>query len=134
MNSHPSLSCIHPLDAPGITDTAISSDYLFGYGSIINDFSRLATLLISEVSGLETSCIDNYHTAGSLVDDAAVAAMLSPEFGYTRSWCYRVATGFTALGLRPTPTRASSHQESIFGVLFPVTAASLALFDSREMG
>ncbi|MFS8038400.1 hypothetical protein ACI7BZ_15850 [Xanthobacter sp. AM11] len=59
-------------------------DFIFGYGTLINEPSRTAT------SGRQV---------------AAVPARISPAFGYVRAWVARAGgrsgAGFTALGLRP---------------------------------
>lgn len=90
-------------------------NYIFGYGSIINDESRLKTL----------GC--------SCADDEAVAVYLSPEFGYFRSWCYRSNTGFTALGL--IPMNNQKYSSKICGIIFPVSnTEALNAFDEREQG
>lgn len=92
-------------------------EFLFGYGSLINEPSRTAT-------------------SGRRVP--AVPARISANFGYVRSWVARFtprdrAAGFTALGLRQ---RAEDEApSSINGVVFPVRdAAELAAFDRREAG
>lgn len=108
-----------------------TSSFLFGYGSIINDFSRLATLGEIQCGIVETSCKGNYSTGGAQEGDTAVAAFLSSMFQHRRSWCYRSSTGFTALGLVPS---IESSTEEVFGVLFPLAPSELALFDSREVG
>jgi hypothetical protein len=87
------------------------SNYLFGYGSIISNESRLAT-------------------GGS-----AVAACVRIEgSGFERCWNFRSTTGFTALGLQKvaaTPTRAKAPP--INGIVFPV-GDDMEAFDAREVG
>eukprot|EP01041_Mallomonas_annulata_P005305 gene5305-10615_t len=112
-------------------------NYIFGYGSIINDTSRLQTINSTSQTPISTSIIP-HGQAGSFEGDQAVAAYLSSEFGQ-RSWCFRSSTGFTALGLTlNTPfdnKNNNSSSNNICGVLFPVLCAlSLAAFDQREVG
>lgn len=110
-----------------MTETA-ESEFIFGYGSIINNDSRHLTL-------------QSLHT-GNTNDNFAVLATISPKFGYKRSWCYRSSTGFTALGLQPfivennnTNVKHDSEQPGICGVLFAVKdIAALNAFDLRESG
>ena len=64
-------------------------DAVFGYGSIVNNESRAGTLAVP-------------------VDQAlAVPCTLMPSAGYTRAWCFRSLTGFTALGVLPTGSTAA---------------------------
>jgi cation transport regulator ChaC len=88
------------------------SDFLFGYGSLMNSQSR------EDTAGMAT---------------VAVPARISAGFGYVREWNVR-ATGpkFTALGIRPR--RPDEGGGSINGVVFPVDAAMLEKFDRRESG
>lgn len=87
------------------------SDFIFGYGSLINTPSREGT-----------------GRAGI----PALPARVSPDFGHVRSWCARSRSGFTALGLRP---RAPGEEPTtINGVVFPVDAGLLPRFDRREGG
>lgn len=92
-------------------------EFLFGYGSLINEPSR---------SG----------TSGRRVP--AIAARISANFGYVRSWGARFTpregtAGFTALGLRQRMD--GEGPSTINGVVFPVRdAAELAAFDRREGG
>ena len=57
-------------------------------------------------------------------------AGVKPEFGYRRAFCFRSATGFTALGLRPS----NGSNEVTRGVIFQVTETQLREFDRREKG
>ena len=84
-----------------------SEQWLFGYGSVINDGSRAAQS-------------EDEHAA--LVD-------LLPAAGYVREWNFRAPSGFCAVGLR----RASSA-EIVCGVLFPASEETLRRFDTRELG
>lgn len=115
-----------------MTSTICKDDFIFGYGSIVNDYSRLATLcsttsISEEISFSETG----YHSGGQITGDLAAAAFLSPQFGYSRSWSFRAPTGFTALGL---VAGVDSNPQPIFGVVFPVSNEGLSLFDQREVG
>jgi len=90
-------------------------EFLFGYGTLINEPSRTST-------------------SGRRV--AAVPARISAAFGYVRGWVARSGTrsggaGFTALGLR---RRAEDEvPSSINGVVFPVMSTDeMAAFDRRE--
>lgn len=88
------------------------SDFIFGYGSLINTPSREGT----GRPGLH-----------------ALPARLSPDFGQVRSWCARSnRLGWTALGLRPR--RPGEAGWSINGVVFPVEPNLLPRFDRRESG
>ncbi|MEI8396252.1 MAG: gamma-glutamylcyclotransferase family protein [Rhodospirillaceae bacterium] len=89
----------------------VPTQFLFGYGSLINTASRNST-------------------ATKLAP--AIPVRVSANFGYIRSWIEQSKTGFTALGLRKpyngeTPT-------TINGVLYPVDVKDLPLFDERENG
>lgn len=102
-------------------------DYVFGYGSIINNVSRKSTL----------QSISPNLTASDADVDHAVIATLSPEFGYKRCWCFRSSTGFTALGLKYCDGGSKERQclLGVTGVLFPVpSSAALDAFDLRESG
>ena len=87
------------------------TQFLFGYGSLINTASRNAT-------------------ASKPI--TAIPARLSAAFGYVRCWCDRAGSGFTALGLRrPLPGESAM---TINGVLYPIEGDDMARFDSRESG
>ena len=87
------------------------TQFIFGYGSLINTPSRNST-------------------AGKVT--AAIPVRVSAEFGYVRAWVARSSSGFTALGLRkPAPGEAS---ETINGVLYPVDGTDMTPFDKREKG
>ncbi|HUC16331.1 MAG TPA: gamma-glutamylcyclotransferase family protein [Acetobacteraceae bacterium] len=87
------------------------TDFIFGYGSLIDTASRNAT------AGRPT---------------LAIPVRVSAAFGYVRTWDDRASTGFTALGL----ARAGPGEPAmtINGVLFPVEAGDLSAFDARESG
>lgn len=103
------------------------ADYVFGYGSIINNLSRRSTL-----QSLSQSAADEKRA------DCAVFATLSAKFGYKRCWCYRSSTGFTALGLKFCGDEGVENlcdSQGIGGVLFHIpNAAALNAFDVRETG
>ena len=87
------------------------TQFLFGYGSLINTASRNSTVSRPV---------------------AAIPARLSAAFGYVRCWCDRAGSGFTALGLRrPLPGESAT---TINGVLYPVEGDDAARFDARESG
>jgi len=87
------------------------SNFIFGYGSLINSASRNAT---------------------AAAPIQAIPVRVSAAFGYVRAWNDRSPSGFTALGLaRPGPGEKSM---TINGVLFPVEGNDMAAFDSREAG
>ena len=76
-------------------DKSDSYDFIFGYGSILNDFSRLSTTGVGDSSieiGLkETDTF--FESGGNISGDTAVACYLSYKFGYCRSWSFRSPTG-----------------------------------------
>jgi hypothetical protein len=85
------------------------TDFVFGYGSLINETSRNAT---------------------SVHPIAAIPVRVSAEFGYIRAWNERSPSGFTGLGLRkPMPGESAT---TINGVLYPVHGNDMAEFDDRE--
>lgn len=86
------------------------TQFIFGYGSLINTPSRDAT-------------------AGKAV--AAIPVRVSAAFGYVRSWSDRSSSGFTALGLR-RPFEGESPM-TINGVIYPV-GTDMSAFDAREKG
>jgi hypothetical protein len=73
------------------------TQFILGYGSLINSSSRNAT-------------------ASQPI--AAIPVRLSASFGYVRGWTIRSPSGFTALGLRRRA--ADETGQSINGVLYPV--------------
>ena len=87
------------------------TQFIFGYGSLINSTSRNAT-------------------AGKIIP--AIPVRVSAAFGYIRAWEDRSPSGFTALGLRrPGPGEKAS---TINGVLYPVEGGDMAKYDIRERG
>ncbi len=87
------------------------TQFIFGYGSLINSASRNAT-------------------AGKTIP--AIPVRVSAAFGYIRAWDDRSTSGFTALGLRkPGPGEKPS---TINGVLYPVDGDDMAKYDVREQG
>jgi cation transport regulator ChaC len=73
------------------------TNFIFGYGSLVDTASRDAT---------------------AKKPITAIPARVSAAFGYVRCWCSRSPSGFTALGLR----RPASGEMgmTINGVLYPV--------------
>ena len=87
------------------------TNFIFGYGSLINSASRGST-------------------AGAPVP--ALPVRVSSAFGYVRSWNDRSLSGFTALGVRKAgPGEAGS---TINGVLYAVEGDDMAKYDLREAG
>lgn len=87
------------------------TQFIFGYGSLINTASRNST---------------------AAKPISAIPARLSASFGYIRTWNDRSASGFTALGLRrPEPGESAM---TINGVLYPVEGNDMSAFDAREKG
>jgi hypothetical protein len=89
----------------------LPSQFIFGYGSLINTPSRNST-------------------AGAPV--AAIPVRVSAAFGYVRAWNDRSSSGFTALGLRKPA--AGEKAGTINGVLYPVGGDDMTRFDARESG
>jgi hypothetical protein len=87
------------------------TQFIFGYGSLINSASRNST-------------------AAKPVP--AIPVRVSAVFGYIRAWNDRSPSGFTALGLRrPGP---GENAMTINGVLYPVEGNDMSAFDAREKG
>ena len=87
------------------------TQFIFGYGSLINSASR-------------------HSSAGKTIP--AIPVRISAAFGYIRTWNDRSASGFTALGLRKSgPDEKAS---TINGVLYAVDADDIAKYDVRETG
>ncbi len=87
------------------------TQFIFGYGSLINSASRNSTV-------------------GKIVP--AIPVRVSAAFGYLRAWDDRSSSGFTSLGLRkPNPGESAS---TINGVLYPVEGGDMAKYDIRERG
>jgi hypothetical protein len=87
------------------------TQFIFGYGSLINTASRKAT---------------------AVAPAPAIPVRVSAAFGYVRAWNDRSPSGFTALGLRrPRPDEPPS---TVNGVLYPVDGDDMARFDAREVG
>jgi hypothetical protein len=87
------------------------TQFIFGYGSLINSTSRNATV-------------------GKAVP--AVPVRVSAAFGYLRAWDDRSFSGFTSLRLRKPET--GKKASTINGVLYPVDGADMAKYDARERG
>src|SRR5215471_20453669 len=89
----------------------IPSQFIFGYGSLINSQSRNST---------------------AAVPIPAIPVRVSAAFGYVRSWSDRSPSGFTALGLR-RPFEGEAPM-TINGVIYPVAGNDMSAFDQREKG
>jgi cation transport regulator ChaC len=87
------------------------TQFIFGYGSLINTPSRA-------------------DTAGKPV--AAIPVRVAAAFGYVRSWSDRASSGFTALGLR-RPFKGEAPM-TINGVIYPAAGNDMSAFDQREKG
>lgn len=87
------------------------TEFIFGYGSLINSESRNAT-------------------AGRPI--LAIPVRVSAAFGYVRSWTIRSQSGFTALGLRKLGP--GEDGTTINGVLYPVQGNDIDAYDAREEG
>lgn len=87
------------------------TNFIVGYGSLINSASRNAT-------------------AATPVE--VIPVRVSEKLGYVRSWNFRSPSGFTALGVRKS--RAGDAARTINGVLYAVVGDDMARFDAREAG
>jgi hypothetical protein len=87
------------------------TQFIFGYGSLINSASRNSTV-------------------GKMIP--AIPVRVSAAFGYIRAWDDRSTSGFTALGLRKPG--ANEKASTINGVLYPVEGGDMAKYDVREQG
>jgi hypothetical protein len=87
------------------------TDFVFGYGSLINSASRNST---------------------ASTPIPAIPVRVSAAFGFRRCWNDRSPSGFTALGL--CKTGADSSGNTVNGVLYPVQGEDLSKFDLREEG
>jgi hypothetical protein len=87
------------------------TNFIFGYGSIINDISR-------------------NKTCRGICD--AIPVRLNKKFGYRRSWKFRnVKNNSTVLGVEKVNNNEAS---TINGVIFLVSDYNLKNFDERENG
>lgn len=87
------------------------TQFVFGYGSLINAASRDST-------------------AGGPVP--AVPVRVSSAFGYVRVWNDRAPSGFTAPGLRRAGPR--EHAMTINGVVYAIEGEDMSSFDALEKG
>ena len=87
------------------------TQFIFGYGSLVNTASRNST---------------------ATAPIPAIPVRVSAAFGYIRTWNDRSPSGFTALGLRK-PHQGESAM-TINGVLYPVDGDDMSKFDAREQG
>ena len=86
------------------------TNYIFGFGSTINQFSRNSTSI--DISN-------------------SIPVRISKYFGYRRCWNFHCPTSkFTALGLEKTNSKSSS---TINGIIYPVNS-NITEFDKREEG
>ena len=84
-------------------------NFLFGYGSLINDESR-------------NSLTNDIHEP--------IPARISKKFGYKRTWSYYSPTSYmTALGLEKA---CESEATTINGIIFPFDLNNLNNFNERE--
>src|SRR3954447_4503438 len=87
------------------------TQFIFGYGSLINSASRNST---------------------AANPTTAVPARVSAAFGYVRAWNDRSRSGFTARGLRRA--RPGEAGMTINGILYPAEGTDMSAFDARETG
>jgi hypothetical protein len=87
------------------------TQFIFGYGSLINTASRNST---------------------ATKPVPAIPVRVSAAFGFIRTWSDHSPSGFTALGLR-RPDRGEAAM-TINGVLYPVEGDDMSAFDRREKG
>jgi hypothetical protein len=87
------------------------TQFIFGYGSLINTASRNST---------------------ASAPIPAIPVRVSAGFGFIRTWNDRSPSGFTALGLRKP--RDGEQASTINGVLYAVDGDDMAKFDAREEG
>ena len=124
-------------------------NFIFGFGSVINDESRLITRRIdyekhddhtNNNSNSGSGKVQIQVQVGGSCDNAIAASINSCV--YKREWCFKSCTGFTALGVQimhPNPNTSSyintnTNDRGIFGILFPVnTDDELLDFDVREV-
>lgn len=96
----------------GTKSKDVPYNFIFGFGSIINDESRKST--VSE--------------AGD-----AFPVRVAKEFGYKRVWNFQSSSAkLTALGL--IKVTDPSEQTTINGVIYPVKEEDISKFDIREEG
>jgi hypothetical protein len=87
------------------------TQFIFGYGSLVNSASRNST---------------------ASAPIPAIPVRISAQFGFIRTWNDRSPSGFTALGLRkPQP---GEQAMTINGVLYAVDDDDMTKFDEREKG
>lgn len=108
------LIFLHPAGAKdwwGVKLKDQPTQFIFGYGSLINSASRDSTV-------------------GKKIP--AIPARVSAAFGYIRTWNDRSLSGFTALGLRKPS--AGEKASTINGVVYAVDGDDMAKYDVREKG
>ena len=87
------------------------TQFIFGYGSLVNTASRNSTATKSV---------------------SAIPVRVSAAFGYIRMWNDHSPSGFTALGLR-RPDQGETAM-TINGVVYPVEGDDMSAFDVAERG
>lgn len=105
---------LHPAGAKdwwGVKLPDEPTQFIFGYGSLVNSASRDSTV-------------------GKKIH--AIPVRVSAAFGYLRTWNDRSTSGFTALGLRKPGS--SENASTINGVIYPVDGDDMAKYDVREKG
>ena len=106
-----SVAPISAKDWQGVMLPDQPTQFIFGYGSLINSTSRNSTV-------------------GKIV--SAIPVRVSAAFGYIRAWDDRSSSGFISLGLRKP--REGEKASTINGVLYPVGGGDIAKYDIRERG
>lgn len=107
----------------------LPKNFIFGYGSIINDESRCNYNIPNNNLGNINNSINNQKNNEIF---NAIPARLSADLGYRRIWNFRCLTSkFTALGLEKVPKEKAC---TINGVLYPILNDNLEYFDEREEG
>jgi hypothetical protein len=98
-------------DWQGVTLPDQPTQFIFGYGSLINSASRNST-------------------ASRMTP--AIPVRVTAAFGFVRVWNDRSRSGFTALGLR----KAGSGEKAstINGVIYAADVDDIGKFDAREQG
>ena len=142
-------SDLHEYSADICLLSPLSMDYIFGYGSIINDSSRIATSTTylsaphsqqetlstntkTEIRARGGECSDgkNVDAMSGGNHDLAVAARLCPHFA-RRVWNFRCPTGFTALGV---VLNEDEHDSGSGEMLSSLSSADCSASSSRESG
>ena len=110
--------CAMPRHNSSASRGSTQTHWIFGYGSIMSEASRLSTLTRSE---------SEQPAPAALVE-------LSAEAGFVREWNFRAPSGFTAVGMRYAAAGVDVATE-VSGILFEAgTSGALNRFDAREKG